>query len=80
MRMRAFARGALGHLVACSVTLHSDCKPLMACFLTRAIIVGCWGQLEKERNAGEEARQQLGEKDALIRELSKDTVQIDKER
>lgn len=40
----------------------------------------CGAQLEKERTTAEEARQQLGEKDALIRELSKDTVQVDKER
>ena len=80
MRIRAFARGALGRLYVCSVILDPHCKPFIACSWTRAITVGCWCQLEKERAAGEEARQQLAEKDALIRELSKDTVQVDKER
>ncbi len=37
-------------------------------------------QLEKERVAVEDARQQLADKDALIRELSKETTQVDKER
>ena len=37
-------------------------------------------QLEREQEAAEQARHTLSEKDALIRELSRESTQVDKER
>lgn len=60
---------------------HASCQIHMRLFMLHSSQQGgCGAQLEKERATAEEARQQLGERDALIRELSKDSVQVDKER